>query len=272
MLWLDGLFRFSGIGSLGFLTVALLRDVRGWNSKPYLALASISVAALFLGYSPIALQPPEPIYGVSRFLDIPHLVLLWLFALSLYDSHFRLKPIHLIVGILYCGPILWLRLHDCALLPSLPKWIFSYGSLTSMALMLHLCYVTIKGRSDDLLEAKRKSRIYFVLVIVFVALTAAIIDILSKNIGLLGKRAVKIISIWPAILWGVFWLLAFNQRSAYFGHLPGSGRQLANRNEALTIKLKPVMEDGEIFREERANHNFTCPAPWCQPAQPKGTH
>ena len=249
MLWLDGLFRFSGIGFLVLLTVILLRDAKDWKSKPYMILASISVAALFLGYAPEALQPPEPIYSVSRFLDIPHLVFVWLFTLSLYDSNFRLTPIHWICGILYSLPILYIRLFNFGVLPEPAGWIFIYGSLTSIALMGHLCYVTLSGRSDDLLESRRTSRIYFILMIVFVAVAAAIIDIGPREIFGIDRRTAKIITIWPAIVWGVLWLLAFNQRAAYFGWHSSSGRQLANRDEALKAKLQALMKEDEAFRE-----------------------
>lgn len=249
MLWLDGLFRFSGIALLGLLTIILLRDAKDWKSKPYMILASISVAALFLGYAPEALQPPELIYTGVRFLDIPHLVFVWLFTLSLYDSSFRMTPIYWICGILYIVPIFYIRLFNFDILPEPPGWLFIYGSLTSLALMGHLCYVTLSGRSDDLLESRRASRIYFIIMIVFVAVAAAIIDISPREIFGIDKRTVKIITIWPAIFWGILWLLAFNQRAAYFGWHVGSGRQLANRDEGLKLKLQTLVKNDDVFRE-----------------------
>ena len=249
MVWFDGLFRFSGIGFLILLMMIVLRDGKAWTSKPFLVCSCLSVAALFIGYAPVELRPPEPIYGLSRFLDIPHLVFVWLLALSLYDSAFRLRTVHVIVGVLYCSPILWLRLHEYALLPPLPGWVMIYGSLTSVALMAHLCFTIFKNRSDDLLEARRASRIYFILIIVFVAISAAIIDPVPNEILGVAKQTAKIMSIWPAILWGVLWLLAFNQRSAHFGRHSGSGRAIAKRDAGLETALKQLMENDEIYRE-----------------------
>ena len=249
MIWLDGLVRFSGIAFLILLLVLVLRDGKDWNSKTFLALTCMSVAALFVGYAPAALQPPEPILGLSRFLDIPHLVFVWLFALSLFDSRFRLHAVHAGIGVLYCLPILWLRLQDYGFAPPLPGWVLIYGSVTSVGLMGHLCYVTFRGRADDLLEARRASRIYFVLVIVFVAISAAVIDPAPNQFFGLDKRTAKVLSIWPAIFWGVLWLLALNQRSAQFGSHPQTGRSVATGHDTLKASLKRLMQGEEVFRE-----------------------
>ena len=251
MLFLDAIFRFSGIGLLLFVALAILRDAHNWKSSNYLVLSCFSLAALFIGYAPESLSPPEPIYALARFVDIPHLVFVWLFALSLFDNAFRLRAIHIVIGVLYCAPIVWLRLNEFTILPALPNWIYIYGSLTSVALMFHLCYEALRGRPDDLLKARRKSRVYFVIVIVFVALAAAIIDPMPNTIGQLDKRTAKMLSIWPAIMWCGVWLLAINQRSAHFGEIAGSGRALAQRDQALQKKLDELVREKEAFKEPK---------------------
>lgn len=249
MILLDSLFRFSGIAFLLLLLFVAIRDGRRWNSTPYLALSCISVAALFAGYAPELLQPPEPIYGLVRFLDIPHLVFVWLFALSLYDSNFQLRHLHAAVGVLYCLPIFWHRLEDYGLVVPLPEWVLIYGSLTSVALMAHLCIVTLSGRADDLLEERRASRFYFILLIVFVATAAAIIDPAPGDIWGMDKRTAKVLSIWPAIGCGVVWLVTLNQRAAHFGNHPRTARTPASDESALKDALSALMRNEEIFRE-----------------------
>lgn len=251
MIFLDAFFRFTGIGLLLLLAVLSLRDARRWKSAPYLALATLSVAALFAGYAPAALQPTGPLLVIVRFGDIPNLVFVWLFALSLFDRNFRLRPFHILIGGLYCAPIFGLRLYDFGLIPAPPRWILIYGSLTSIALMLHLCYVTLGGFGDDLLKARRASRVYFVIVVTIVATAAAIIDPMPATLGPFDKRTVKIISIWPAIVWGCLWLLTFNQRAAQFGHIAGSGRALDRRDEQLKGRLLALMTDDHIYREPK---------------------
>jgi len=251
MLFFDAIFRFSGIALLLFLAFVSVRDARSWKSSSYLALSCVSLAALFIGYSPDSLLPPRSFYAFARFIDIPHLVFVWLFALSLFDQSFRLRPVHFVIGLLYCAPIAWLRLNEFSVLPALPNWIYIYGSLTSVALMLHLCYATLRGRPDDLLVARRQSRVYFVIVIVFVAVAAAIIDPMPNTIGQLDKRTAKMLSIWPAVMWCGVWLLALNQRSAHFGEIVGSGRALAQQDLTLKKKLDELVREKEVFREPK---------------------
>ena len=249
MIWLDSLFRFSGIAFLLLLLLVAIRDGKQWNSAPYLALSCICVAALFAGYAPEPLHPPEPIYGLVRFLDIPHLVFVWLFALSLYDSSFQLRYQHVVIGVLYCLPIVWLRLEYYGLAASVPGWVLIYGSLTSVALMAHLCFVTLNGRSDDLLAARRASRLYFILMIVFVAVAAAIIDPLPSHVWGIDRHTAKMLSIWPAICSGVIWLVALNQRAAHFGNHPRSARVQEADDGALKDALAGIMRDDEVYRE-----------------------
>jgi len=178
-------------------------------------------------------------------------VFIWLFALSLFDQSFRLRAMHIVIGLLYCAPIVWLRTSEFSVLPVLPSWIYIYGSLTSAALMIHLCYTALRGRPDDLLVARRQSRVYFVMVIVFVAIAAAIIDPMPNTIGQLDKRTAKILSIWPAIMWCGVWLLALNQRSAHFGEIAGSGRALAQMDQTLQKKLDELVLEKQVFREPK---------------------
>lgn len=249
MLFVDALFRFSGVALLAMLAALVWRDHRGWKSSPYLILSCISVAALFIGYLPDALEPPQPIYLAARFLDIPHLVFVWLFALSLFDSAFRLSVLYFWVGVLYAAPILWLRLGLVAPVPDRPDWLILYGSVTSALLMLHLCFVTLRGRADDMLEQRRASRVYFVVMITFVAVAAAITDLLPQDLGAIDKRTTKILPIWIAIVWGAIWMLRFDRAAVSFGLKSGSGRSLSVQETGLKTRVIEEMSGREAFRE-----------------------
>lgn len=75
MIIIDAIFRFSGVGMLGLLAWIALTSAK--NSLPhlFLGLASISVAGLFLGFTPDVFDLPSPLRIIVRVLDVPHLFL-----------------------------------------------------------------------------------------------------------------------------------------------------------------------------------------------------
>ncbi len=168
MVTLDAFFRFSGIGVLLLLAALTVIHYPKWRSAPYLILTCISLIALFIVYSPKIFQPSGALFVVVRLLDVPYLVFIWLFALSLFNSNFTLKPFHILIGILYCAPIIWVRFEEFGWGLKNPALIGPAISFLSIALITHLCGTTLKGRKDDLLNKRRASRIYFVVIIAFV--------------------------------------------------------------------------------------------------------
>ncbi|MEL6507130.1 MAG: AraC family transcriptional regulator [Pseudomonadota bacterium] len=246
---IDALFRFSGVGLLTLLAILTWRDHRRWVSAPYLVLSCISVTALFLGYTLDPLRLPMAVHIPARFIDLPNLVFVWLFALSLFDDRFRLQPWHIFVGVAYTAPILWSRLADFEVVARPPLLFYIYGACSSLLLVGHLCVATLRGRADDLLTARRASRLYFVLLITAVTALAAISEILLPADGIFGPRTAKVLSIWPAIFWGCLWMLRFKPEAAAFQARPRSGRTLDQRDAALCQCLTDHMLAAAPFRD-----------------------
>ncbi|MDY7099298.1 MAG: hypothetical protein SXU28_14275, partial [Pseudomonadota bacterium] len=145
MLLIDGLFRFSGVGLLIFLAVVAARSWPKSKSRPYLVLACASVAALFIGYAPPVFEPPYPLDAVIRFLDVPHLVFVWLFGLSLFQSDFNLRPFHVVVGIAYCLPILCARFAQFGVMDEFPFWMMVMVDVMALGIALHLIASALLG-------------------------------------------------------------------------------------------------------------------------------
>lgn len=248
MVLLDAFFRFSGIGLLTMLAILTLLNCRKWESTWYLILACISVSALFFGYSPGVMQPSGMFYVVARLLDIPHLVFIWLFALSLFETNFTLKWPHILVGILYCTPLIWVRFEEFGWVADNPNMIGFVISLMSLILMIHLCMATLRGRKDDLLDKRRASRIYFVVVIVFVTLVAAISEPLIPSSSE-WRQTTKILTIWPAIIWGFIWMTSFDGKAVTFVNKSGEKNLLNEQDTQLREKLTCEMEVGVAFKE-----------------------
>ena len=248
MIFLDTFVRFSGVGMLCILAVLAWRHRGSWQGVNLLVLACITVAALLLGYAPEAVQPPDPLLAAVRYLDVPHLVFVWLFALSLFDEQFEVRPWHWIVGIVYSAPILWARLGYEGLVPPPPGWFIPFGSATSVVLIGHLIFSTIRGRSDDLLEKRRASRIHFVLVISVMAVAAALTDLMPAE-GAFDKRTAKAMALWPAIAFGTYWMLSFDRSAVRFGSGTRHPEALEAADRTLWQKLEAAMVEGEAYAE-----------------------
>lgn len=248
MILLDAFFRFSGIGLLWLLAIKMLSEQKHWPSTPYLFLSCISVIALFISYSPEPFRLSGPFQAIVRFLDVPHLIFVWLFALSLFSKDFSLRVFHLAVGLLYCLPIFWLRIAEVGAVPSPPQEIIVFVSGMSLLLMGHLAYTTLRGRKDDLLEKRRACRLYFVTVVLLVAVAAAITESALIGETSIDKTTIKILCIWPAIAWASYWLLTTSNDALNFVDNIGVDLALSADDLQLKQKLESAMIDQEAFK------------------------
>lgn len=255
MIILDAFFRFSGIGLMLIIVVFSLRDYRVWQSTPYLIGACLSTTCLFLGFAPEPLRPTGWFLAFVRFGDIPHLVFVWFFALSLFKRAFHLSPYYILFGITYCAPILWLRLSDYGIGPVPPETLPLFG-LSSLLIVGHLCIVLLKGRSDDLSLARRRSRLYFVGLILIITSIASITDALFYSQPFIPIPTIKIISIWLAVIAGIFWMLRFNIKGISFESPTAEEHSLSIKDKELHNQLHAEMVEGEAYKD----YNLTIPA------------
>jgi AraC-like DNA-binding protein len=238
--------RFTGIALLMLLIVIVIRDQKLRHSNVYLVLTCISVTALFLGYAPANSRLPDFLHYAFRLMDVPHLVFTWLFALSLYQRNFKIAVPHIIVGTLYVLPIYYIRLSAMNIMPAYPVWLITIVSIMSLALTGHLIYVIMRERGDDLVEKRRLSRLYFVIIIIFVTIVAAVSEIFGSSLTV-DKTTVKIASIWPAIVWGCYWMLKFNDQAIRFKAT--AENTINQRDRELKHKLDDIIKTQQAFKE-----------------------
>ena len=248
MILVDALIRFTGIGFLFLLAIVALRDLREWRCTPYLFMSCITVAAAFLGLTIDAFKLPQPMHGLVRFLDIPHLVAVWLFALSLFRTDFSLRPFHFVVASFYCLPILIVRLYQFDLIDWRPLVLVYLSNLFSILLMGHLMVTTLRGRRDDLLHTRRKARVYFVMVIAFVTLSAVLTEVVLLKVPAAPRATLWILSIWPAIIWTSFWILSADNNAINFEEGVAPSADLSPRDKDLQSKLAHAMRVDELYK------------------------
>ena len=247
MITIDAFLRFSGIGLLLFVSVLALRDLRHSDRALYLVLVCVSTSSHFLGFAPATYDMPQTARMLLRLLDIPQLYFIWILALSLFQKDFKLTRFYVIVGLAYCFPIFMERLVQFGYVQSLPGWWAWLVNLSSLFLVVHMTVVTLAGRTDDLIEKRRKSRIYLVLMSAFSALS---VIILGSMLLPQYQQTVTVISIWPAIVWVAFWLSSIEGNKFAFDVKEQPAEDaLSARDLALQEKLNQEMVEKQCFLE-----------------------
>lgn len=186
-----------------FISTLLIRHAKHSNSAFYLLLAQLSTASHFLGFTPELFELPNHFRLALRLLDTFQIVFIWFFALSLFDKNFKLNIFHLSIALIYSFCCLMERAVIFDFIDILPSWWALLINSMSVLIVIHMVSATLLGRRDDLIESRRKSRVYFVLMIAFSVLSVTIFGSILFNQY---QATIDVIGIWPAIVWGAYWL------------------------------------------------------------------
>lgn len=253
MIYFDAFIRFTAVGLLIQLSVLSIRDLRGTQSTPYGVFVCINLIALFLGFTPSFLQLPRFAEIIFIFLDTPLLMGIWLFSLSMYQTGFKLRWYHLLMGVVYCTPILWSRLlHPDAINRFASIEVATMVIVLSVILVSHLVITILLGRSDDLLERRRASRIYYVIIVSLALVSSVAIEIILVGEWRVYQETAKVLAIWPAIVWISYWLLCMNLNTVPVGFKNKTDSSTAGinvRESILIKKLKEEMEANKAYLE-----------------------
>lgn len=249
MILLDAFIRFTGVGLLVLLAVLTVRDLRKWHGAPYLFLATVSVLAAYLGLTIPQFRLPDIVHVFVRIIDIPNLAFVWLFALTLFDQKFRLRWFHIAAVVIYSVPISIIRLYQFDVLAWDPEPFLLVAEIFSIALVAHLIFTTLRGRADDLLEQRRRARIYFVIVICFVATVTTFIGTDMFLPYEVSYATLWITSVWPGIVWTCYWLFGAKRDALAFGDQASIKTLRDPIDEKLSAELQNIMQSDEAFKK-----------------------
>lgn len=248
LIFLDVFIRFSGIAILLLIAALAARDVKNIKSSRYLIGLAITVAATLMSYTPEAIRLSEPLYVIAKFMDIPNLIFVWLFSLSLFNDEFEVKWMHLTVAGLYVGLVAILRLGQFNIVPPQTFTLLILIDIIALLIVLHLIMVTITGRRDDLLEARRKGRNYFVIVLAITILLYTLADLFLVTPYSAYTPLIKASIILPSIIWVAYWLLNLSPKALTFErHSPITAPDLSDKEEQLAQKLHALMQDEKAY-------------------------
>ena len=139
------------------------------------------------------------------------------------------------------------RLTQFRFIDHLPHWWAWAVNLSSIALVLHLLYTTLTERNDDLIEKRRKSRVYlvYITVIMTIVITSFSFFLFKHQQYSHLQQTINIIAIWPIIVITSYWLLSMKANSFAFDSI--KEKTLNSRDAELKKKLDNEIIKNQVF-------------------------
>lgn len=250
---LEAYIRFPVIGLLIVFAALALRD--GWKAPAtrYSALLCLSAATLLLGTVPIDLRLPQPVFGIIRFLNIADIAFAWWAGLAMFQDDFNLGKLEWGGFGATVLPVFISRVHEVTPISGLNERVLdSFMLCASIMVMLHLIYVAITGRKDDMIESRRTFRLYFIAVLIFAVLVIVIgerlfIQSYPENFSIF--RAIVIL---PVIVLGYFWLGKVHPEVVAFepvSKLAPKQAEIDPRDRLLSEQLTQLIHGEKFYTE-----------------------
>ena len=250
----DIIVRYGAVALLVAFAILAIRDGRRVAPTRYGALLSISIAALLLGTVPEALRLPFPLHAAVRIIDIPNIVFMWWLGRSMFEENFRLGRLEWTGFAVYSGTVAIFRLSELGAISGRPPGLLQLIDVVSFSMMAHLAYVTLRGRGDDLIAARRAARVYFTLALAggtAVALFAESVLPVKFEAQVSTLRAVVALVL---VSWGLLWLTRLQPELMRFEPAPlpappPSEPKIDPRDAGLRGRLIMVMESDKAYAE-----------------------
>ena len=258
MLLAEAFFKFTTIGLLVGIGVLIVRDARHIRALRFGLPLILALIAMFITTGAPELSLSGPIVVPLRLFDSLNPLFVWLLGMSLFDDDFSVGAHQWIIVFAFAITIIPIRIYHLGLGF---EWIDKtnyIGSLFSLALMVHLAVRALKGRSEDLVEQRRKMRVRFVIAIALILVLSISIE---RIYGWMGGD--QDLTIWityvlclPVVLWSILWLarlhpevLGFTQRRSNWD----SDNAMDPKDRVAFEKLSQVMQTEQLFK----NHGLS---------------
>ncbi len=258
MILLDAAFRFAGITILLLVAFIALRDARHLLQGRLAAAMCICLSGMLINTLPDWYEAPFAVEAIGWILHVPNIVLLWLFALSLFQDDFKMRRVHwVILGATF---VLLPGIQTSIELESqIGIFVFVVANRTlGFALLAHLFWTAWSGWRDDLIEARRRTRLWFILGLGVTALV--IVSGEAIHYGLTFDHddptwftTARTILAMPMILVGAFWFLKLLPETLLFERTAPPAVVSAKvdpKDTATHARLVAAMETDFLYREQ----------------------
>lgn len=240
---------FLSFGSIALLLLGLLlvvRDARHSVQARLLGVLAVSLIALIAtrtaGFGTVGGVTAL----VAGLLAAPNVGLLWLFCLSLLRDDFRMRAWSWAgLALLTVVPLAYaLAQHGVTI--SLMRWLQLFGSVPPAIMLVHILWVALSERAEDLVEARRRGRLWIVLVVSAAAAASLLSESMTDPVAAMLIR--DGLATFPAVLLLLLWLTGLRIERLTFA-TPVRAPDIDPRDAHLHQRLIAAMTDDQLYLE-----------------------
>lgn len=247
MLLIDAFIRFSALGLLLLMTVLVIKDLPRSRRCTLMVAANLCLASFLLGSMPAEFALPMVWQVPFRLLDTLLLPVTWVFVLTLFHRDFRPGKLHWLALIAVSASMLAERAVWLGWLNELPTWWLVVVITLSLFLVAHMMFVTLIDRNDDLIEARRTYRLYFL----FIISASILVAILVGSIWLQSSQStINALSVWLPIFSMSLWVLKGDTSALTFYRNASQKKQLSAVDKRILAELDKLMTQDKMYLEE----------------------
>lgn len=255
MLFFEAFIKFGAIGLLIALGLLMVRHARQILALRIALLLNIAMIFMFLTTGSQELMIQGPIAIPMRLFDMLNSIFIWWLGLCLFDDDFKLGPREWLVAVAYVCIAMPVRLHY---LGFDLYWTYSMNiamSIFSLLLMIHLAYLALVGHKEDLVEKRRRVRLWFVVAIAVVVVASIVAERIAGYIGIYEAETIWVTYLFtfPIALWAILWLARLHPEMLAFARrqLPEiEADSMSVKDKAAYKKLLEAMESEQAFQNQ----------------------
>lgn len=255
MIYLEFIIRIAGVTVLLVMAASILRDAWRLPVARYgFALAITLSAVLATSVSAQSIAAPQWMRAILLPLSSTSAIFIWWYSLALFDDDFRLGPVEWSVAAVWTVLGMFnIPSHIAMSEPAMDGPALA-RSIIAIGIAFHIVYVAIGGRKADLVEERRRVRMFYALAI----LALFMIDLMSERFfGFyftpLTFNVIQLSAFLAVIIWSYFWLMRLDSAVLEFKKTPlaetPSPDTLNGRERDLHGKLIRVMEQEKAYLE-----------------------
>ena len=155
---LDTFLRLTAIGAIGMLLAVLAAGRIRTNMKIALCGMSVGSIAYLVNTSPVLIVPPRLVPAVD-FVSLLTTMWIWLFARQLFERETPRALIWAVLGVFTLARLAFAVIPNAGLIP------FYIIHFASLLLVADLLWTAWSGRADDLIEKRRRIRLWLSLLV-----------------------------------------------------------------------------------------------------------